>query len=480
MKWTLGLALSGLAIAGAILVKPALAAGLVGVAVVAVAAVVHPDRYRRGYGALLAVVLVGYAMLGRGFAYVGVEPLYIGEMALGLGLVALLASDRGLGRTLRSPIVGLLLAYMTWGAWRTIPYLGTHGVGALRDAVLWGYTAFAVIVAALLLAGEGWRRVPEGYRRWLPWLLVWLPFGYLASTIWIERLPRMPGTDVTIPLLKPGDVAVHLAGAGAFLLLGLWDLRDRRRAWLEWVLWGLWALTFVAAATKNRGGMVAVVVALGLVMVLRPSWRWFKIGMAGATLLAVLVAADVRVDIPGERDISARQLARNAVSVVGDETGSESLQGTADWRRRWWGDIVDYTVFGPYFWSGKGFGINLANADGYQVDWMDESLRSPHNGHLTVLARAGVPGFVLWILLHGFFGVSLLLAHFRARREGREGWARIDLWILAYWTAFMVNATFDVFLEGPMGGIWFWSLMGGGIAALEIQRRLPHAAEARA
>jgi hypothetical protein len=35
----------------------------------------------------------------------------------------------------------------------------------------------------------------------------------------------------------------------------------------------------------------------------------------------------------------------------------------------------------------------------------------------------------------------------------------------------MVNASFDVFLEGPTGGIWFWSLFGLGIAALEIQRR---------
>jgi hypothetical protein len=33
-----------------------------------------------------------------------------------------------------------------------------------------------------------------------------------------------------------------------------------------------------------------------------------------------------------------------------------------------------------------------------------------------------------------------------------------------------VNGGFDVFLEGPQGGIWFWSIMGFGMAALITQR----------
>jgi hypothetical protein len=30
-----------------------------------------------------------------------------------------------------------------------------------------------------------------------------------------------------------------------------------------------------------------------------------------------------------------------------------------------------------------------------------------------------------------------------------------------------------VVIEGPMGGIWFWSIMGIGLAALYIQRERP-------
>ena len=44
------------------------------------------DLYLRGLGC----ALVGYAVFGTGFAVLGVAPLYVGEVALGLGLLALM------------------------------------------------------------------------------------------------------------------------------------------------------------------------------------------------------------------------------------------------------------------------------------------------------------------------------------------------------------------------------------------------------
>ena len=40
----------------------------------------------------LAVLLAGYAIAGKTFAYLGVAPLYVGELAFGLGIVAFLQS----------------------------------------------------------------------------------------------------------------------------------------------------------------------------------------------------------------------------------------------------------------------------------------------------------------------------------------------------------------------------------------------------
>ena len=83
-----------------------------------------------------------------------------------------------------------------------------------------------------------------------------------------------------------------------------------------------------------------------------------------------------------------------------------NFDGTREWRLRWWGTIQDDTIHGPYFWTGNGFGLNLAISDGFLLGEAGggSSLRSPHTGHLTILARAGVPGIVL--------GMSTLAAWF--------------------------------------------------------------------
>jgi hypothetical protein len=206
-----------------------------------------------------------------------------------------------------------------------------------------------------------------------------------------------------------------------------------------------------------------------VVLSAQPRSKWGKVVLIGVVLTAVFFALDLDFNIRDTpRKVSPQQLLANLQSIVGSGP-QEQLGGTKAWRLDWWNNIIGYTLFGEYIWTGKGFGINLADDDGFLQAGTEPPLRSPHNGHLTILARAGIPGLVLWTLLQGTFAVSLLRAYVHARRARREWWARIDLWIVSYWLAFMVNVAFDVFLEGPQGGIWFWSVFGFGLAALEEQ-----------
>ena len=144
----------------------------------------------------------------------------------------------------------------------------------------------------------------------------------------------------------------------------------------------------------------------------------------------------------------------------------------------WWDTIIDYTVNGPYFWTGKGFGINLADADGFQVGDVgtDTSLRAPHNGHMEILARTGVPGFALWFLLNAVWLVTMLRALVRSRRADDLHRAGLLVWLIVFWAAALVNASFDVYLQGPHGGIWFWSVVGLGIA---LAREAPARSDSR-
>jgi hypothetical protein len=85
---------------------------------------------------------------------------------------------------------------------------------------------------------------------------------------------------------------------------------------------------------------------------------------------------------------------------------------------------------------------------------------------MTILARAGVPGLLLWIGLQATFGLMLFQKFLKDRRAKRYWLAGVEAWTLLYWLAFLINGAFDVALEGPQGGIWFWCVFGFGLALI--------------
>ncbi len=42
--------------------------------------------------------------------------------------------------------------------------------------------------------------------------------------------------------------------------------------------------------------------------------------------------------------------------------------------------------------------------------------------------------------------------------------------VLCFWLSFLIIMSFSVVLEGPYGGIWFWSIIGFGVAAMRVQK----------
>ncbi|MPZ99211.1 MAG: O-antigen ligase domain-containing protein [Dehalococcoidia bacterium] len=409
--------------------------------------------------AAVVVVLTGYAFIGRGFAHVGVAPLYVGEMLFGLGLLAVLVTPLRIRFHLTE---WLIIAFIAWGALNTFPYLPRYGVDALRDGVFWGYSLFALAISMFIVRRSQFDKAISVYVAILPVFLLWVPVFRIALAIGLP-FPSVPVSDVFFFTFKAGDMGVHMAGAAAFLLMGLYTGRERR-GFPETLLWAIWLATFVLVASFSRGGMLAAGTGVVLAAALRPTRRLLPVAGVGAFLLVVALLINPTINLGGSRSVSVDQIVVNAVSIVSD-TDSRRAESTKEWRLEWWGEIYDYTVRGQYFLTGKGFGINLAEDDGFDVV---DGLRSPHNGHLTALARAGVPGFALWMGMHLVFGFAMLRVHLRARRTGEEFWAGIFGWVLVYWAAAMVNGAFDVYLEGPQGAIWMWVMMGIGLAALRI------------
>lgn len=429
---------------------------------------------------LVAFMFWGYAFFDRSFAALGVYPVLIGELAIMLGLFAAVIGG-SVRHLFKSPIVWLWIILGVLCTLQAVPYFRIYSLDVVRDLALWYYGMYALLIGAFLSKKTDLLvKVPQQYAFLFPILIIWFPIAFGIQQAFGASLPMVPGSAVQVLKLKAGDAGVHLAGAATFMLIGLYSRAGSKRKatqsrMQDWFWWLAWLVSFMYVASSNRGGMLSVVAAMLVVFLFQRGSRWGKVAVIALVLAAMFFYIQVvfqteltftlgRTTTYAPRQVSPDQIMQNITSLVAPEDNS-SLDNTKDWRLNWWTTIVNYTVFGNYFWTGKGFGINLAESDGFVLR-DDGLLRSPHNSHLTFLARAGVPGFALWVALQLTIGFSLIASHYRARRNDDHWWAKFFLWILAYWVSFLVNSSFDVALEGPQLGIPFWVVIGVGLAAI--------------
>jgi len=270
---------------------------------------------------------------------------------------------------------------------------------APRDAMIVFYGLFAFVMASLVLQRPStFLFLVERYKRFISYAVFLAPVLVVLGF----AFPALPGS-------KAADLACHLTAIFALALLGF--IRLRPLAFILILLFELFAFT------QTREAMVVFVVGSSLAAVLSLEGRALRrfsacIGVFAA-VIGVLFVVDFHLDSEDlRRPVSVRQYVANVTSTF---TGGDNEDETKEWRLNWWSDIINYTVHGPYFWTGKGFGPNIADTDGYQTSGPDETpLRSPHNAHMTMLSRAGVPGAVLWgaiaISWMGLLGKTMLTA----------------------------------------------------------------------
>lgn len=431
------------------------------------AADLHDRRASDRYVPLLAIGFAGYVLFGKSFAYLGLPPLFVGEMLFLLGILALLASGCATSLLATVPAMSAALL-MGWVLLRTLQGIGTYKVDALRDGAVALYAGFAFIVAALILERPARIAQIMGYLRIQARIIIPLSIlAFLVARFAGSSMPKLPGQDVEVISVRSGELAAHLCGALVLVLVGLCAVRR------IWLVVSLGAALLIAS--QSRGGMLALLIPLVMAMVLTGQLRRLAvIGGVMALFMSMVYVADVEIDLPrGERPISARAVLDNVASIA-TSNDANNLDGTKLWRLSWWEAIRNYTFHGPYFWTGKGFGVNLAEADGFVVglERGGPTLRSPHSVHMTYLARGGVPGLALWVLTFTTWSVALLRAARAAWLRGDRDWSRFFVFLVCYLASIIIDASFDVALEGPMLGIPFWILFGIGLGSLMIYRGL--------
>ena len=103
----------------------------------------------------LAFLLAGYLFFDRAFAWIHVPgtPLFIGELVMVVGLYVAFRSREALRFVRLSPPMQLLVVFMAFGALLTAIGLQEHDFqDAIRDAAIWYYGLFAIIIGSLARA----------------------------------------------------------------------------------------------------------------------------------------------------------------------------------------------------------------------------------------------------------------------------------------------------------------------------------------
>ena len=282
----------------------------------------------------------------------------------------------------------------------------------------------------------------------------WLPFVALLNFILQYFVPFFetvaPFGGIPILLYKNGDMGVQLLISTLLLLYSFENKTLKWRVLLSLVI----ALDFLILASYSRSGIVAFLASMlcfiyfnkdiQLQSRVRSLIKYLPIILLVVT--PIYINIKVAENFQG-RAVGLEQIKNNFSSIVGGTTDATS-ENNVVWRLVWWAKIIDYSLSSPNFFIGKGLGMNLATDD--DIITLDDSLRSPHNFHLNIMSRFGVLLFMIWM----YFLIQLLKPLFKKQLQGKR------LLIGCILLAFLLNASFDVFLEGPMGAFPFWTWLG--------------------
>jgi hypothetical protein len=427
------------------------------------------------YVKFLLTYLAAITIIGKGPTYLGIPPLYWGEATLALGLLFIAPRIKGtifLERT--RALTTVIALFMTLGAVLTVISLPRWRMDALRDAAIWYYGLFYFVGLGLAahagIANRAW------YLLRLFWIcaLVWNTTDLLTGRALSQSGPVVPGRGVPLFFNSTHEAGQNLA-LGALIVLCTVTLKHRPL--LRSIL-GLIAVTGLAvfAIQEGRGMRLGIAsgIAVVLILTLAPSGMpHFNIRLWKLAAIAIPLLVMVAVAMP-QRVVKVAHLDRFAEADPADP------EGTAGWRLIWWQRIYDEVMRrNPAF--GLGFGESLhvyhplleASTDEFMV-------RSPHNFNVTIFARMGVTGAILWaaILVVGIG--SLAGKVWRGSVDGHvytpERRDELTFWVLML-VCTVVNSSFGVLMEGPVLGIWFWFALGFASArslnaGVDLRRRM--------
>ena len=396
----------------------------------------------RTYIRFYFLVLLLYVFFNKGVAY-----SYMAEILLISGILILFINRKQFEVGLDSKQILVALFIIISFLFILVGVFQYSTLNVLRDSLAFQYAWFAFIIFFLKNEHEFiWQKIIQIYK-WAP-LVLFLNF-FLFYFFFLYLPPINIFGNQSIIIYKNGDKSVHLL-ISTILMFLYTDKYSRK--WLI-VNTILIVINFLILLALTRSGSVAYILALfsffffSKKKILNETvGKLFKyVPIIMIVVMGLFVAVDIQGDAQG-RTISLSQITDNFTSIVSSDIDG-NLTDNKVWRLIWWAKLVNESFTLQHFFVGKGLGMSLAGNDILNTD---DNLRSPHNFNLTILARFGYIVFIVWIM----WLVSLFKPLFTRKLAGKS------LAITSILLAFIINGSFDVFFEGPMGAFPFWTFVG--------------------
>jgi len=412
------------------------------------------DRARRWFKSVAALAVLGYIWFDRAFAWIHIPgiPIFTGEIVLMMAIFMLIRNQRTTVELLRRSTVMQFAGWLlVWGLIRLAFDLPAWGIGALRDGAQTNYILVGMAMAVVVIDDPETIGRLSHLRRWLPaGTVTWVPIAIFLSRRYSAQVPLVPDSQTSLLSFKPGDYAIFAATAIAYVWISENQYSPRYRQ----VVTLIGVLGLLVAGSQNRGGLLGAVLLLSVATLFmrRSNRRRFISGSMLATggLILVLLVSNLAIPL-GSRSFSISQLADNAVSVTGG-SDNRNLTGTVSWRLDYWQQVVADVVTGESWLTGIGYGPSLAEEYGFSGG-SSQPLRNAHNSHVTLVARLGFLGMLLWAAF--WLRIGVMFNRFFRRRI-----APIAGLMVAILVGIGVAAIFDPVLEGPQMAIPFWCAVG--------------------
>ena len=434
--------------------------------VAGIASALHNAKLIRS---VLCLLVVGYFIAGKGFAYIGIQPFYIGEIVLAwCGFCWLLRlSLRKIDKPFPSGLIFYVLsAIVISGTIQLFFVIETYGFLALRDYAMIGYIGYFIVSYDVFKLEKS--RVTF-YRIAIAASIIAMIMLIISTVLnldWTKAVPFslrgrpifMPHSDTLVPVyatltsfLISGAASSGLSMLGISFAIGL-------------VLFSL--------ANLKSAFLLGIVAVMGLYLFVKKlRGRLIQVFMGVLISLSLGIIAILAIGGTYSKELEDR-VESEFKSLLPDEiftSGNVRTGSTAEWRYIWWSKITENTLNrNPLFGSGLGSDISRDFLKDYFSAAMVEDdgsiSRYPHNILFTALGRLGLVGFTFW----GALILTIFMYAYKFARamkfEKQPAWG-FYAWSFVFAAAAnsLVQATF----EAPFAAIPFWIFFGCAIREYE-------------